>query len=117
MIITNKGADMSTVVGFYGDYNDAEKAVKALEDEGIDSSHISLIQQDSDPTENKKVNPWLGTYKNEKGGFIVSVETRSTEEEHIIQDILNNAGAVHMETRNNMGASDPARRYIKGTEE
>ncbi len=105
---------MSLVVGFYGEYSTAEKAVHALEDRDIESSRISLIHQDSNPTEEKRVNPWAGTGKNTTGGYMVSVETRSTEEQHVIQDILSNAGAIRLETRSKLGSTDPARKTLKG---
>jgi hypothetical protein len=107
---------MSTSVGFFDHFDEAQKAVQALEDEGIDSGRISLIPEDGEPTKDNDVIPVTGSnVKSHR--HIVSVETRSTEEDRIVKEILSGAGAVHLETRGGTmddDTDDPASRYIKG---
>ncbi len=105
---------MSNVVGFFNHYDEAEKAVKALEDEGVDSGRIGVIPQDSDPTKNVSDDPIVGGMRNVTGKYIVSVGVNSTEEERIFKEILSNAGATHMETRHNGGSADVVGGLYKG---
>ncbi len=107
---------MSSVVGFFNHYDEAEKAVKALEDEGIDSGRIGLIPQDADPTKEVNDHPILGKMQSVTGRYLVSVKTNSSEESRVIRDILSNAGAAHMETRGDKGAPDVTGGLYKGQE-
>ena len=78
---------MSTSVGFFDHFDEAQKAVQALEDEGIDSGRISLIPEDGEPTKNNDVIPVTGSnVKSHR--HIVSVETRSTEEDRIVKEFF-----------------------------
>lgn len=90
---------MSKVTGFYNHYDEAEKAVKALEEKGMDSHSINLIPQESNPTKEPINDVLFGKMENANGRYLVSVKTRSEAEERQIRDILSNAGAVHLETR------------------
>lgn len=106
---------MSTSVGFFDHFDEAQKAVQALEDEGIDSGRISLIPEEGEPTRENDVIPVTGSHASDSRRHIVSVETRSTEEDRIVKEILSGAGATHLETRGgSMDDDDPAGRYIKG---
>jgi hypothetical protein len=70
--------------------------------EGIDSGRISIIPEDSDPTRDNMGIPVTGGNVKSKR-HLVSVETRSPEEDRIVKEILSGAGASHLETR---GGSD-----------
>ncbi len=105
---------MSHIVGFFTHYDEAEKAVKALEDEGVESSRIGIIPQDSDPTKEINDHPVLGKIKDVTGTYLVSVDTSASEEGRVIRDILSNAGATHLETRGNKGSADVTGGLYKG---
>jgi len=64
---------MSTLVGLFDRYRDAERAVHTLEDYGVDRDRISLVKRDGDNTESDDMNAGKGAAAGAATGGVVGL--------------------------------------------
>jgi|WetSurMetagenome_2_1015567.scaffolds.fasta_scaffold240459_2 hypothetical protein len=85
---------METITGLFERREDAEKAVRALKDAGLDTGKIKRLSKDKE--------------------VLLSVETEAMRTEEI-KEILNAAGSVDMEERQRLWKQqNPDREFFEG---
>jgi hypothetical protein len=72
-VVFSKGDRMSTLVGLFDQYSDAEQAVYTLEQYGVDRSQISLVQRDGEKLEHENMNAGKGAVTGAATGGVVGL--------------------------------------------